>query len=71
MNKDKFNFFELDYELENILEELYINVIVPYLDDIPRKEILQKLDKRYYIEFKNFFYSSSPYYRYIKDNLSK
>ena len=32
------NYFELNYELDIILEEIYKNIIVPYINDIQRRE---------------------------------
>lgn len=65
------NFFKLEYELDEMLEDIYENIILPYLEDYSRKEILQKLNPKNKLEFKNFFYNSSPYFKYINENLNQ
>ena len=67
MNEE--NFFELKYNLDNMLEDIYYNVISPYLEDINRSKVLNKLNSKNSTEFKIFFYKNSPYSKYISDNL--
>ena len=58
-------YIRLEYQMDEIMEHIYEDVIVPYLDCISQQEILHELDEFTVGRFINFFKDNSPYYRYI------
>jgi hypothetical protein len=63
------NFNRMEYELDDNLERIFEEVIIPYLNNLNQNEILDDLDEFDYSKFISFFQNSSSYYKYIRDNL--
>tara|TARA_B100000902_G_C27292431_1_gene907924 strand:+ start:1109 stop:1387 length:279 start_codon:yes stop_codon:yes gene_type:complete len=61
----------IEYKMDDIMENIYNNVIVPYLDTICQKEILQDLDEYTFGKFINFYKFNSPYYKYVLNKLDE
>ena len=66
---DEPNFVKMEWQLDEHLEQIFEDVIVPYLNDCISKEILHNLDDFSYHKFIGFFKDRSSYYRYIIDNI--
>ena len=58
-------YIRLEYKMDEMMENIYNDVIVPYLDCICQKEILHNLDEFTVGTFQNFFRVNSPYYKYV------
>jgi len=65
----KLNFARLEWNLDEHLEMIFEDVIVPYLNDCTSQEILGNLNDFSYNKFTSFFKENSNYYKYIMDNL--
>ena len=63
------NFVKMEWMLDEHLEQIYEDVIVPYLNDCTSQEILHNLDDFSYHKFISFFKDRSSYYNYIMDNI--
>ena len=59
----------IEYKMDDIMENIYNDVIVPYLDTICQKEILHDLDEYTFGKFINFYKFNSPYYKYILNKI--
>jgi hypothetical protein len=65
---------EIDYikmlnNVDEMLENIYEAVIVPYLDNICQSEILDKLDEFTVDTFKTFFKENSSYYLWLLNKI--
>ena len=63
------NFVKMEWQLDEHLEQIFEDVIVPYLNDCMSREILDDLDEFSYYKFISFFKDRSSYYKYIIDNI--
>jgi len=63
------NFARLEWNLDEHLEMIFEDVIVPYLNDCTSQEILGNLNDFSYNKFLSFFKDNSSYYKYIMSNL--
>ena len=61
----------IEYRLDEMMENIYNDVIVPYLDCICQKEILDDLDEFTVGRFINFFKLNSTYYKYVLNKLDE
>jgi hypothetical protein len=68
INKEP-NFVRMEWELDNHLEQIFEDVIVPYLNDCMSQEILKDLNDLSYHKFMSFFKDRSSYYNYIMENI--
>tara|TARA_Y100000991_G_C21884320_1_gene310884 strand:+ start:467 stop:709 length:243 start_codon:yes stop_codon:yes gene_type:complete len=63
------NFVRMEWELNDHLEQIFEDVIVPYLNDCMSQEILKDLNDFNYHKFMSFFKDKSSYYNYIMENI--
>ena len=63
------NFARLDWKLDDNLEMIFEDIIIPYIDDCKSQEILHNLNEFNYTKFISFFKENSIYCKYIMDNL--
>lgn len=63
------NFVRMEWELDDHLEQIFEDVIVPYLNDCMSQEILKDLNDFSYHKFISFFKDRSSYYNYIMENI--
>ena len=68
INKEP-NFVRMEWELDEHLEQIFEDVIVPYLNDCMSQEILKDLNEFSYHKFMLFFKDKSSYYNYIIENI--
>ena len=61
----------IEYKMDDIMENIYNDVIVPYLDTLCQKEILHDLDEYTVGKFINFYKFNSPYYKYILNKIDE
>jgi hypothetical protein len=66
---DEEDYISMECKLDDMMENIYVNVIVPYLDCICQQEILQELDEYTIGKFINFFKFNSPHYKYILNKI--
>ena len=59
---------KLNYKLEENIERMYEDVIVPYLNNLGQKEILENLGEFEFYKFLDFFERNSRYFKYIQKN---
>lgn len=59
---------KLNYKLEENIERIYEDVIVPYLNNFGQKEILENLGEFELSKFFDFFENNSRYFKYIQKN---
>ena len=59
---------KLNYKLEENIERIYEDVIVPYLNNFGQKEILENLGEFELCKFFDFFENNSRYFKYIQKN---
>ena len=69
INNSSPNFIRMTYELDEHLERIFEEVIVPYINNLGQNEILDELNDFDYGKFISFFQESSNYYEYLQDNL--
>jgi len=81
-NEDDFNeneneedeltkYTRIEYKIDDIMENIYNDVIVPYLDTICQREILDNLDEYTMGKFINFYKFNSTYYKYVLNKIDK
>lgn len=63
------NFVRMEWKLNEHLEQIFEDVIVPYLNDCMSQEILKDLNDFSYHKFMSFFKDKSSYYNYIMENI--
>jgi len=63
------NFARLEWKLDEQLEMIFEDVIIPYIHDCTSQEILHNLNEFNYSKFISFFKEKSVYCKYIMDNL--
>ena len=63
------NFVRMEWELDEHLEQIFEDVIVPYLNDCMSQEILKDLNDFSCHKFISFFKDRSSYYNYIMENI--
>lgn len=63
------NFVRMEWKLDEHLEQIFEDVIVPYLNDCMSQEILKDLNDFSYHKFMSFFKDKSSYYNYIMENI--
>lgn len=63
------NFVRMEWELDEHLEQIFEDVIVPYLNDCMSQEILKDLNEFSYHKFISFFKDRSSYNNYIMENI--
>jgi len=67
--EDEINYISMEYKLDEMMENIYEDVIVPYLTSICQQEILHDLDEYMVGRFINFFKFNSPYYSYVLNKI--
>ncbi len=67
--EDEEDYISMEYKIDEMMEHIYEDVIVPYLDCICQQEILHDLDEYTVGKFINFFKFNSPYYEYVLNKI--